>query len=172
MPLKAPICFAGETLVCLLPQIGTGCSIEGWQAVTKANFCPWNVTTPSNSSTSSHNSTAQVEGWGDDDEEEEEEATACNRMQDFRALVDRAEFEGAKEQKEGHIRSNSLVFNTFIFLQVRVMLSELSHAGNLATRLCLAAYTKPKVSKQVRNVRATSFTAGMQDCGHASASDL
>ncbi|KAL3147298.1 hypothetical protein ABBQ32_002786 [Trebouxia sp. C0010 RCD-2024] len=110
--------YPGETPVCLLPQIGTGCSIEGWQAVTKANFCPWDVTTPSNSSTSSHNSTAQVEGWGEDDDDKEEEETACNRMQDFHALVDRAEYEGAKEQKEGHIRSNSLVFNTFIFLQV------------------------------------------------------
>lgn len=87
--------------------------------MTKANFCPWDVTTPSNSSTSSHNSTAQVEGWGEDDDDKEEEETACNRMQDFHALVDRAEYEGAKEQKEGHIRSNSLVFNTFIFLQVR-----------------------------------------------------
>jgi len=106
--------------VCLLPQIGTGCSIEGWQAVTAANFCPWNVTTPSNSSASSHNSTAHVEGWGGRDETVS--MAACNRMQDFHALVERAEYEDTKEQKEGHIRSNSLVFNTFIFLQVRIVL--------------------------------------------------
>lgn len=42
----------------------------------------------------------------------------CNRLQDFQSLVDHAAFEYQKEQIEGHIRSNSLVFNTFIFLQV------------------------------------------------------
>ena len=57
-----------------------------------------------------------MEGWWG----EEEEEMACNRLQDFHALVERAEYEGIKEQKEGHIRSNSLVFNTFIFLQVRI----------------------------------------------------
>ena len=45
-------------------------------------------------------------------------AAGCSRLQDFTSLVDRADFEYEKELIEGHIRSNSLVFNTFIFLQV------------------------------------------------------
>ena len=104
--------------MCLLPKIGSGCSIEGLEAVTKANFCPWSVTTPSSSSTSTGNTTAhsevRVEG------ERVNGEAVCSRMQDFHALVERAEFEYNKENLEGHIRSNSLVFNTFIFLQVRL----------------------------------------------------
>lgn len=102
--------------MCLLPKIGTGCSIEGLEVVTMANFCPWRVTTPSNSSTSTDNTTAHSEGRVEGDREGGE--AACSRMQDFHSLVERAEFEYSKEQIEGHIRSNSLVFNTFIFLQV------------------------------------------------------
>ena len=107
------------------------------QAVTDANFCPWSVTNPSNSSSAGLNDTshrgsgAEEEdqtgsgAYDEDDshrEEEEQEAKSqatCNRMQDFHSLVERAEFEHNKELIEGHIRSNSLVFNTFIFLQVR-----------------------------------------------------
>lgn len=102
--------------MCLLPKIGTGCSIEGLEAVTMANFCPWSVTTPSNSSKSTGNTTAHVEGRVEEHQAGGE--AACSRMQDFQALVERAEFEYNKEKIEGHIRSNSLVFNTFIFLQV------------------------------------------------------
>ena len=109
--------------MCLLPKIGSGCSIEGEEVVTQANFCPWmaqppaiNGTTPSNSSKSVGNATAQTQGrvegeWAGG-------KAACSRMRDFHALVERAEFEVNKEKIEGHIRSNSLVFNTFIFLQV------------------------------------------------------
>ena len=102
--------------MCLLPTIGSGCSIEGLEAVTKANFCPWSVTTPSSPSTSTGNATAHSEGRGEEDQAGGE--AGCTRMQDFQALVERAEFEHNKEKIEGHIRSNSLVFNTFIFLQV------------------------------------------------------
>lgn len=103
--------------MCLLPKIGSGCSIEGEEVVTQANFCPWMGTTPGNSSTSLGNATAHSQG-----RVEEEWAggkAACSRMRDFHVLVERAEFEFNKEKIEGHIRSNSLVFNTFIFLQVR-----------------------------------------------------
>lgn len=106
-------------------------------AVTDANFCPWSDTTPNNSSsaasngTNPHSSGAEEEDqtgsgvYEEDDshrEEEEQEVksqAACNRMQDFYSLVERAEFEHSKELIEGHVRSNSLVFNTFIFLQVK-----------------------------------------------------
>ena len=127
--------------MCLLPQAGKGCSIEGMGAVTEANFCPWSVTTPSNSFKTTNNATAGHSpaaaggektgggGFDEDDHENEEEEkereeekarskAACNRMQDFRSLVERAEYEHNKELIEGHIRSNSLVFNTFIYLQV------------------------------------------------------
>ena len=102
--------------MCLLPKIGSGCTIEGLEAVTMANFCPWSVISPSNSSTSTANTTAHSDGRVEDDHAGG--APACTRMQDFHALVERAEFEYNKEKIEGHIRSNSLVFNTFIFLQV------------------------------------------------------
>ena len=66
---------------------------------------------------------------GDDDDDHSDDVTTgqeasdsspvvCSRLQDFHSLVDHAQFEWQKEQIEGHIRSNSLVFNTFIFLQV------------------------------------------------------
>ena len=53
-----------------------------------------------------------------DQESSDSDPVVCNRLQDFQSLVDHAQFEWQKEQIEGHIRSNSLVFNTFIFLQV------------------------------------------------------
>jgi len=66
---------------------------------------------------------------GDDDNDDTNKVTddqevtgsspaVCNRLQDYQSLVDHAQFEWQKEQIDGHIRSNSLVFNTFIFLQV------------------------------------------------------
>ena len=72
---------------------------------------------------------ATAEGDDDDDDDHNHSVTkdqeasdaspvVCNRLQDFQSLVDHAQFEWQKEQIEGHIRSNSLVFNTFIFLQV------------------------------------------------------
>ena len=55
----------------------------------------------------------------DETEQVDDSSTlVCNRLQDFQSLVGVAAFEYQKEQIEGHIRSNSLVFNTFIFLQV------------------------------------------------------
>lgn len=134
--------------MCLIPQTGKGCSIEGMQIVTEANFCPWSVQTPTNSSTKAHNTTAYHSGeeggqdhvgggtYSEDDEEREEEEkakseAACNRMQDFHSLVERAEFEHNKEMIEGHIRSNSLVFNTFIFLQ-----ASWHHDNTLHAHLC------------------------------------
>ena len=54
----------------------------------------------------------------DEQEGSDSKLAVCNRLQDFQSLVDHAQFEWQKEQIEGHIRSNSLVFNTFIFLQV------------------------------------------------------
>ena len=50
-----------------------------------------------------------------------EVAPGCARLHDFQSLVERANIEFEKEKIEGRIRSNSLLFNTFIFLQVRFM---------------------------------------------------
>ncbi len=75
------------------------------------------------------NNDDHAEGDDDDDDDDTDNVTTdqeasnsnpvvCSRLQDFQSLVDHAQFEWQKEQIEGHIRSNSLVFNTFIFLQV------------------------------------------------------
>lgn len=88
------------------------------------------------------NNDDNAEGDDDDDDHHSDDVTTgqeasdsspvvCSRLQDFHSLVDHAQFEWQKEQIEGHIRSNSLVFITFIFLQVtgRVVLAQsCSHA--------------------------------------------
>ena len=61
------------------------------------------------------------DGKGAAQAESAEAGPTCARLHDFQSLVERANFEFEKEKLEGHIRSNSLVFNTFIFLQVTLV---------------------------------------------------
>ncbi|DBB05302.1 TPA: hypothetical protein ACH3X3_010532 [Trebouxia sp. C0006] len=132
--------YPGETPICLLAQRGKGCTIQDTQAVTQDNFCPGSSNQAGSSSGSSSDLAGSssgretmadddYEGDDDDDDDDTDNVTTdqeasnsnpvvCSRLQDFQSLVDHAQFEWQKEQIEGHIRSNSLVFNTFIFLQV------------------------------------------------------
>ena len=107
------MCFTtGEAPICLLSQTGKGCTIRSKQAVTAANFCPGSNANVGSMAGNSSSGVSQGSGSSNSS------AVGCNRLQDFQRLVTHADEEYAKEELEGHIRSNSLVFNTFIFLQV------------------------------------------------------
>lgn len=51
------------------------------------------------------------------------DTVACQRFQDFEALFMRGEEQVAEDTAEATAATNSLVFNAFIWLQVRTLLS-------------------------------------------------